>query len=129
MNRIDVQQIHPYGGQVQPRVLGGSAPGEAGQLRNLLEQTIARQDSIKFSSRLLGIDRLRSRNIILGNEDVNRLNAAVNKAEGKGSRDALILMNDMAFVVSIKNKTIITAITDDQMQDKVITNIDSTIIA
>lgn len=126
MNRIDVQQIHPYGGQVQPQKVG-SAPGEAEQFRNLLEQTIARQDSIKFSSH--AIDRLRSRNIILGNEDVNRLNAAVNKAEGKGSRDALILMNDMAFVVSIKNKTVITAITDDQMQDKVITNIDSTIIA
>lgn len=127
MNRINVQQIHPYGGQVQPRVLGDSAPGEAGQFRNLLEHTIARQNSIKFSSH--AIDRLRTRNIVLGNEDVTRLNAAVNKAEGKGSRDALILMNDMAFVVSIKNKTIITAITDDQMQDKVITNIDSTIIA
>jgi len=125
MIQINVQHINFYGGQVQPQKVG-HVPAETGKFRNLLEQTIARQNSVKFSSH--AIDRLSSRNIILGNEDINRLNAAVNKAEEKGSRDTLILMNDTAFVVSIKNKTIITAITDDQMQDKVITNIDSTVI-
>jgi len=34
---------------------------------------------------------------------------AVEKAKQKGVRESLILMKDMAFVVSIKNKTVITA--------------------
>lgn len=126
MDQINIQQIHPSAAQAQPQNVR-PAPGKEGVFRDLLEQTIARQDGIKFSAH--AIDRLRTRNILLCSEDIIRINEAVQKAENKGSRDTLILMNGMAFIVSIKNKTVVTAITGEQMQDKIITNIDSTIIA
>ena len=124
MNKITFQQIYQpvQGVQPQHNVQTESQPGV---FQKLLEKTME-QSEIRFSSH--AVERLRLRNIMLSNEDILRLNTAVNRAEEKGSRDSLVLMNNMAFVVSVKNKTIVTALTNDQMQDKVITNIDSTVL-
>ncbi|NLU10275.1 MAG: flagellar protein, partial [Tepidanaerobacter acetatoxydans] len=56
------------------------------------------------------------------------INNAVDKAEQKGVRESLILMNDMAFVVSIKNRTVITAMNGDSVKENVFTNIDGAVI-
>lgn len=102
------------------------APQKTGQFRDILSKSLASQSGVKFSAHAL--ERLNSRNISLSGNDISRLNSAVNKAEQKGSRDSLILMNNMAFVVSVENKTVITAMTNNQMRDSVITNIDSTVV-
>ena len=81
---------------------------------------------MKFSGH--AVDRLKTRNIQLNNYDMLRLNDAVNRAEEKGSRDSLVLMDGTAFVVSVKNKTVVTAMAGDQMKDNVFTNIDSTVV-
>lgn len=78
--------------------------------------------------------RLQTRNISLGPEDMNRLRDAVDRAEAKGAREALILMSgpsrdqDLAMVVSVKNRTVITAMEGDSMKDSVFTNIDSAVV-
>ncbi|HEX3047301.1 MAG TPA: flagellar biosynthesis protein, partial [Bacillota bacterium] len=56
------------------------------------------------------------------------LRDAVNKAEAKGARESLILMDQMALVVSIKNRTVITAVDNESLKDNVFTNIDSAVI-
>jgi flagellar operon protein len=58
-----------------------------------------------------------------------RLQDGVDRAAGKGSRDAVVLVDDKAFVVSVANRTVITAVGRDQMKDHVFTNIDSAVIA
>ncbi len=60
---------------------------------------------------------------------MNRLEAAVEKAGLKGGKESLILLDDLAFVVSVKNRTVITAVGADRMADNVFTNIDSVVIA
>ncbi len=60
---------------------------------------------------------------------MSRLEAAVEKAGQKGGKESLILLDDLAFVVSVKNRTVITAVGADRMADNVFTNIDSVVIA
>lgn len=73
-------------------------------------------------------ERLNSRNISLSENDIKNINNAINKVEGKGSKEALILYKDLALIASIKNRTIITAMDKSSMEEKIFTNIDSAII-
>src|SRR5438045_3906714 len=54
--------------------------------------------------------RLQSRQIALGEGQLNRLQGAVQRAAGKGARDALVLMDDLAMVVSVTNRTVVTVV-------------------
>ncbi|MBO8159354.1 TIGR02530 family flagellar biosynthesis protein [Thermosyntropha sp.] len=83
-------------------------------------------EPLKFSSHAQ--QRLKSRNIELSPTDIARLEEAVAKARSKGARDSLILMDDLALVVSIKNNTVITAVNGENLKENVFTNIDSAVI-
>jgi len=72
--------------------------------------------------------RMNMRNISLTKEQKQMLNNAVEKASQKGVRESLILMKDLAFVVSIKNRTVITAMDGDSIKENVFTNIDGAVI-
>ncbi|HBQ85732.1 MAG TPA: flagellar protein [Syntrophomonas sp.] len=72
--------------------------------------------------------RLKSRNINLSAAEMNKIEDAVGKAREKGARDSLILMSDLALLVSVKNNTVITAVDGDSLKDNVFTNIDSAVI-
>jgi flagellar operon protein len=73
--------------------------------------------------------RMKSRNINLTKEIMSKLDKAVSGAEEKGSKDTLVLLSDLAFIVNIPNKTVVTAMEGKNIKDNVFTNIDSTVIA
>ncbi|SRR5579871_4764073 len=73
--------------------------------------------------------RMQSRKIDLQPDQIERLQGAVQRAAGKGSRDALVLMDDLAMVVSVKNRTVVTVVDRDNLKQNVFTNIDSAVIA
>ena len=82
---------------------------------------------VKFSQH--AAQRLQIRNINLSPTQLNQLNSAVDKAAQKGARESLVLMNnDLALVVSITNRTVITAMDGASIKDNVFTNIDSAVI-
>jgi flagellar operon protein len=91
----------------------------------VLAQTI---EGVKFSQHAL--QRLETRNIKLGPSDLLKLNDAVDKAAQKGAKESLVFMSnqDLALVVSVKNKTVITAMDRASGQDNIFTNIDSAVI-
>jgi flagellar operon protein len=93
---------------------------------SILQQQINLQTEVKFSKHAL--DRLQARNIKLTKEDISKINDAVNKAAEKGVKEALIIMGNTALVTSIKNKTVITAATEENLKSNVFTNIDGAII-
>jgi flagellar operon protein len=70
-------------------------------------------------------DRLKQRNITLSKGDLDTLNHAVSNVAQKGGRESLIFFKDTAFVVSVPNRTVITAIDGSSMSDHVFTKIDS----
>jgi flagellar operon protein len=74
-------------------------------------------------------DRLESRNMQLNENDKAQLEKAVQLAEQKGSQDSLVFLKDMAFIVNVKNRTVVTAIDREHLRQNVFTNIDSAIVA
>ena len=73
-------------------------------------------------------DRLKARNITLSANDLANLEGAVNSVAQKGGKESLVMMGDSALVVSIKNRTVVTAMDRAQMKGNVFTNIDSAVI-
>lgn len=71
---------------------------------------------------------MKDRNIQLSDADLMRLQDAVVRAQAKGSRESLVMMEKAAFVVSIRNQTVITAVDGESMRQNVFTNIDSAVI-
>lgn len=72
--------------------------------------------------------RIQSRNIELDQAAWDRVMVGVEKAAAKGAKESLVLVDDAALVVSIKNKTVITAVDKNSLKDNVFTNIDSAIV-
>lgn len=73
-------------------------------------------------------NRIRSRSLGWDAQLQDRIIQGLDKAEEKGSREALILAGDVAVIANVKSRTIITAMDRNQMKDKVFTNIDSTVL-
>jgi len=92
----------------------------------VLAGELEKGNSVKFSGH--AIQRMNFRGIKVGLDEVSKLNGAVKRAEEKGARESLILMDDLAFIVNIKNRMVVTAVDSSSMNEKVFTNIDSTII-
>ena len=83
-------------------------------------------EKVKFSSH--AAKRLESRNIQLSDIELGKLQEAVEKAEAKGAKDSLVLMDKTAFIVNVPNKTVVTAMLIDERGDNVFTNIDSVVL-
>jgi len=88
----------------------------------VLDQT----QGVKFSQHAQ--DRLKARNISFSNDQLQQLEGAVNSVAQKGGKDSLVMMGDAALVVSVKNRTVVTAMDRTQMKGNVFTNIDSAVV-
>jgi flagellar operon protein len=111
---------------------GGAAPAPAaGGVQGKSFADTLREASgttqLRFSKHAL--ERLQRRGIELDPATLQRLGEGVARAAGKGSRDSLVLVDGTAFVVSVRNSTVITAVGSEHMKDNVFTNIDSAVIA
>lgn len=95
-------------------------------LQSAQEKEAAKSAEIAFS--VHAQNRLQERNINLSHEDLARLQSAVDKLAQKGARESLIYMQEVALVVSVANRTVITALEKIQGTDNIITNIDSAAI-
>ena len=123
----------------QPGILPGPAARPAGtpveippseSFRSVLQRSsvapASTSEPLRFSAHAM--QRLQSRNISLTGDDVERMNAMADKAAAKGAKQSLFILRDTALVVSIKNRTVITAVDQDSMKENVFTNIDSAAI-
>ena len=93
--------------------------------KEILSKQIKKKDGIKFSRHAQ--NRLISREIDLTDRDLSLLKNGLEKLEDKGARESLVMVNQVAYVVSVENKTVITAIDNDSIKDNVFTNIDSAV--
>jgi flagellar operon protein len=60
---------------------------------------------------------------------MEKLDAAVAAASDKGANESLVLMDELALIVSVKHRTVITAMPSNETRGNVFTSIDSTVIA
>ena len=84
------------------------------------------QDRLKLSGHAK--TRLESRNIDLDQAQWNRVMDGVDRAAAKGSKESLVMVDGSALVVSVKNRTVITAVDQASLKENVFTNIDSAVI-
>jgi len=117
------QPIQPIG---TPAPTQKPGTGKTTSFDQVLQNELQKSGEIKFSRH--ATERMNARAIRLEQHHLFRLNEAVRKAEAKGCKESLVLMDDLALVVSIKNKTVITAVDGDSRKENVFTNIDSALI-
>ncbi len=85
---------------------------------------ISSEKNVRFSKH--ASQRLDSRQIELSEDQKNRLNEATGKARDKGLKESLVMVDNLAFIVNVKNNTVVTAVNDTEKS--VFTNIDGAII-
>jgi len=98
-------------------------PGEPSEFEQLL-----RQESKTFSLSQHAETRIKSREIPWDTHLEKRISKGIDQAESKGSREALILADDVAVIANVKSRTVVTAMERSQMKEKIFTNIDSAVL-
>ena len=107
----------------------GKIPAEASRSTKSFAEVLDDQQrgmEVKLSAHAQ--KRLAQQNITISSHDITRIGAAAQKAEMKGARESLMLLEDLALVVNIRNRTVITAMDKTRQREKIFTNIDSTVI-
>jgi len=118
--------------QVQERLLNPakkpvSIPARTGtSFQEILDQQTQQGEAVRFSKH--AALRLSDRGIDLSDTQMERLNVAAAKAGQKGIRESLVIVDEMAFILNIPSKTVITAMSGPETNDNVFTNIDGAVI-
>ncbi len=113
----------PVAPATAPRTGGATAPNGPSFSDVLGEKSGA----VQLSSHAKA--RIERRGISLDPATLARLQNGVDRAAAKGSRESVVLVDDVAFVVSVKARTVITAVDRASMRDHVFTNIDSAVLS
>lgn len=103
--------------------VSSSAPGS---FAALLGSRLTAQREVRFSAHAL--KRIEERGITLTSGDQGRIQDAVDRLSAKGARESLVLMEHVALVVSVPNRTVITAVPMDELNSNVFTQIDSAVV-
>jgi flagellar operon protein len=111
--------------QPNPSKTGNTGQVTGPSFASVLDTKLPAQ-GVKFSQHAQ--DRLKARNITFSANDLANLEGAVTSVAQKGGKESLVMMGDAALVVSVKNRTVVTAMDRSQMKGNVFTNIDSAVI-
>lgn len=102
-----------------------TSTGSENSFEKILNSTQESDERLKFSKH--ANERLANRNINLSAEQMERLENGTTKAREKGIQESLVMVDDLAFIVNVKNNTVITAMNDKT--DSIFTNIDGAVIS
>ena len=124
---IDHVKLAPLQGMnAQPRMPAPVSTAPQSSFSDVLAEAHRAHRSLRFSAH--AAQRLKERDITLSEAGKAALQEGVDRAAAKGSREALLLTDDAAFVVSVANRTVITAVSRSEMGEAVFTNIDSAVV-
>jgi flagellar operon protein len=110
-----------------PAQAPSQAPANGPSFADVLADQTAGTNTPSFSKHAL--DRLSRRGIEMNSQTLGRLTDGIQRAADKGARNSVVFVDGTAFVASVQNNTVITAVTPEAMNSHVFTNIDSAVIA
>lgn len=113
----------------QNRVKNGNQTAEVSfeeVFRQKQSQQVMDNSSLKFSKH--ASMRLLDRNINLTEKQNERLENGVKQADEKGIQESLVLVDSLAFIVNVPNRTVVTAMDQTETNSNVFTNIDGAVI-
>jgi flagellar operon protein len=99
------------------------APTDSVSFRDVLTQ---QQQQLKFSHH--AEQRLQQRGIELLPDQLARISLAIDQAAAKGAKDSLVLFQDIAMIVNVPNRTVVTAMDGNSMKEHIFTQIDSAVV-
>jgi flagellar operon protein len=115
--------VQPVQNQNKPQP---GAQKTTGQTTNFSE-VLSNVENLRFSNHAQ--KRLQVRNINLDQDDISRLAGAVDKAEKRGGKESLVLVDNLAFIVNVKERLVVTALDEQSRGEGVFTQIDSVVFA
>jgi len=124
LNSVEQIQAQAQRQQIQQQAV--QAADAAHPFESVLQTAVDRGTGLKFSAHAK--ERLQTRNITFTPGELGRIQGAVEKAASKGARSSLLVMKDVALIVSVTNRTVITAVDGNSLKENVFTNIDSAVI-
>jgi flagellar operon protein len=124
INNRPIQSISQYLKTV-PAPTGERVKTSSDEFSNILNQKLSESRDVKISKH--AAMRLEARNISLDALRLEKLRTAVDKAQAKGVKDSLVVMEDVALLVNIPNRTVITAVNQSELKENVFTNIDGAV--
>ena len=95
-------------------------------LRQKQNETVMESSQLKFSKH--AANRLNDRNILLTDSQNVRLENGVKQASEKGITESLVLIDSLAFIVNVPNRTVVTAMDQTETNSNIFTNIDGAVI-
>ncbi len=119
------QQIQKSKPHQTPQAHGKQTP-PVKTFGQVLTESVKEQQAIRFSAH--AIRRMEERQLPLNEQLIERLDQGIRQLDAKGSRNSVVFLDETAFIVSVKNKTVVTAVQMDQAKENVFTNIDSVAI-
>jgi flagellar operon protein len=128
---VDKLHIPPQGFIPPIQPAGGSSRGAkpaqvvGTPFQEILLDQVAVRNRISFSAHAK--QRISDRGIDLTPDDIDRIGDGINRAAQKGAKDSLVMLRDLAFVVSVNNRKVVTAVDQQNLRDNVFTNIDSAV--
>jgi flagellar operon protein len=90
-------------------------------------ETLSKAQDIRFSNHAQ--KRMESRDIELSPENANRLSDAIDKAVKRGGKSSLVMVDDLAFIVNVRDRMVVTALDANHRGEGVFTQIDSVVFA
>lgn len=122
--RITIGQLYPS--KMYPAVQNAAQRSSQQETSRTSFDRIFQNELLKFSNH--AAKRLEQRGIELKGDQLAKIQHAVDKAAAKGSKESLILLQDMALIVNVASRTVVTAMDGNSMKDNVFTQIDSAIV-
>ncbi len=116
----------PIAGLPDARPIRGAPVTGGRRFASVFEKTLRKPQEVRFSAH--ATQRLGERGIRLSEAELGRVAKAIDDAAAKGARESVLLMDRLALVVSVANRTVITALEPDGLQNAVFTNIDSVVV-
>lgn len=133
---VSIDQLtDQYLGKARKTQIRRAMDGEAGNVNSsnglsfqevLQQKALTGIGSLKFSKHAMG--RLADRNIELSDSQLERLESGTKKAEQKGIRDSLVIVDQLAFIVNVPNQTVVTAMDSTETNENIFTNINGAVI-
>lgn len=122
-----IPSIQQVNNDLKPQKPATRTQATTGQsFADVFKQQLNQTESVRFSKH--ANMRLSSRQIELSDEQMVRLNQGVMKAQEKGIKESLMLMDNIALVVNVESNTVVTALDQNEATDKVFTNIDGAVL-
>ncbi|KAA3615465.1 MAG: flagellar biosynthesis protein [Calditrichaeota bacterium] len=125
INHIKTPGIQPQTDQHVQKGNNATNLGNGPDFQSLLRKALESEAPLKFSKHVQS--RIDQRGISMDSVQMDSLQQAVGLAAEKGIKDSLVVVQDAAFIVNVPSKTVVTALDQVEMKQRVFTNIDGAV--